>query len=275
MRFKFAILVLALAALAGAAARPAAAQQRATAPQDEDWCQSERSGDDDQERFCEVREYTLPADREVITVDAAPNGGIRVESWERNEILVRAKVATWADSESEARAMAEDIEVGTGATISSSGPRAGNDEGWSVSFRLYVPKRSNLRLETLNGGIAITGVAGRTEFETTNGSVKLSALEGDVLGHTTNGSVQVELSGSSWTGERLDVETTNGSVKLRVPADYSAHLETGTVNGTFRVDFPITVQGRLDTHRLSVDLGRGGKTVRAVTTNGSVVVERV
>ena len=49
--------------------------------------------------------------------------------------------------------------------------------------------------------------------------------------------------------------------------------ETSTVNGGVRIDFPVRVQGRLD-RELSTDLGMGGPTVRAVTTNGGVQIKR-
>ena len=46
-----------------------------------------------------------------------------------------------------------------------------------------------------------------------------------------------------------------------------------TVNGNVSVDFPVTVQGRI-TRELSVNLGSGGATVRAMTTNGGVRLRR-
>jgi DUF4097 and DUF4098 domain-containing protein YvlB len=92
-----------------------------------------------------------------------------------------------------------------------------------------------------------------------------------VHGETTNGGVNVELSGDRWDGEELNVRTTNGGVNVSLPDNYSAHLETGTVNGNISVDFPITVQGRI-TRELSVNLGSGGPTIRAMTTNGGVRV---
>lgn len=244
----------------------------ATTQDADDWC--ERGGyDDDKERFCEVREFTLPADRRTIVVDAAPNGGIRVEAWDRDEILLRAKVEARADSESEARALAGEVEVSTSGTIRARGPRTRRGESWHVSYRLHVPRRSNLDLESVNGGIGITGVEGDIHFRTTNGGVRLSGVAGDVRGSTTNGGVSVELGGDAWEGRGLDVETTNGSVKIAVPEGYSARLESGTVNGSLRFDFPVTLQGRVRRH-FEVDLGAGGTKLRAVTTNGSVVIER-
>jgi DUF4097 and DUF4098 domain-containing protein YvlB len=112
------------------------------------------------------------------------------------------------------------------------------------------------------------------QFEATNGGVSLKQLAGSVEGHTTNGGLHLELASDHWDGDRCDVSTTNGGVTIRVPSGYSAHLETGTVNGGVSVDFPVTVQGEINRH-LAVDLGSGGKLVRATTTNGGVRVERI
>jgi hypothetical protein len=264
---------LAAALVAVASAPTEIVAQDIRVVQDDDWCRDSHWGDDDDEEFCEVREFTLNA-RDMVTLDAAPNGGIQVEGWNRNEILVRAKVHTRARSESDAREIAEEIELGTGSTIDADGPRTGRNEGWSVSFRVYVPYNSNLNLKSTNGGIGITEVTGDIEFRTTNGGVHLERLAGDVHGRTTNGGLRVELDGDSWEGAGLDVETTNGGIRLVIPDNYNAHLETGTTNGSFSIDFPVTVSGRIDRRNFNIDLGDGGTTIKVRTTNGGVKVER-
>ena len=137
-----------------------------------------------------------------------------------------------------------------------------------------VPRESNLEVETVNGGISIAEVSGESEFRATNGGISLDGLGGDVRGRTTNGGLHIELTGDKWDGRGLDVQTTNGGISVRVPDDYSAILESGTVNGSFRIDFPITVQGRLDRRRITAELGDGGRTIRVVTTNGGVEIRR-
>lgn len=237
-------------------------------------CERDWEGDRDRAWFCEVREFTL-SPRSTVAVDASPNGGIGVEGVAESQIRLRAIVTAWARSDEAAQSLARAVRVLTdGETVRAEGPRTDRRESWSVTYELAVPSRSNLRLSTVNGGIRITNVTGRIDFRTTNGGVHLTRLAGDVRGRTTNGGVQVELAGSEWSGQGLDVETTNGRVQLDVPADYSARLETGTTNGSLRVDFPITVQGRID-RRISADLGRGGRTIRVTTTNGGVVIRRM
>jgi DUF4097 and DUF4098 domain-containing protein YvlB len=223
---------------------------------------------------CEIREQTLPATGGTLSVDGRQNGGVSVKGWERNEIQVRARIQAVALSQAEANELAKQIRIETaGGRIFAAGPATERDSHWDVSFEIFVPRRSDLLLEAHNGGIAIADVHGRIEFNGTNGGVILKRVGGNIRGGITNGGLVVELSGDRWDGEGLDVKTTNGGIVIAVPDKYSAHLETGTINGNLSIDFPVTVQGRI-TKELAVDLGAGGATVRAVTTNGGIRIKR-
>ena len=227
------------------------------------------------EHVCEIRESTLPATG-ALSVDGRQNGGVEVTGWDREEVLVRARVQAWGDDEEEARDLASEVVVQTDDVIRADGPdgdgwRGGS--GWSVSYEIFAPRSTDLDLETHNGGITIKDVQGDLDFEATNGGIRLDGLAGDVRGRTTNGGVDATLTGDTWEGEGLDLRTTNGGVRLRIPDDYSARLETGTVNGGVDIDFPVTVQGRIG-RELSTTLGDGGPLVLAETTNGGVRVSR-
>jgi hypothetical protein len=230
--------------------------------------------DDDYYRFCEVREEALPAG--PLTVDAGRNGGIQVEGWDRNEIRIRAVITANARSETAARELAAGVQVQAGGgRVSATGPTASGREWWSVSFRINVPRKNDLELHANNGGITIAGVSGEIHFETTNGGVRLSDLAGMVRGQTRNGGLTVALAGNRWEGQGLDVETSNGGVTLSIPEGYNADLETRTVNGGFRTDYPMTVQGELSPRRgISTTLGSGGPPVRVRTTNGGVRINK-
>jgi hypothetical protein len=230
--------------------------------------------DDDYYRACDVRESTLPAG--PLTVDAGRNGGIRVEGWDRNEIRVQAVVTANARREEDARQLASAVQVqaGTGR-VTASGPSTSGREWWSVSYRINVPRRNDLELTATNGGISINDVHGTIRFDTTNGGVNLRDLGGDVRGETRNGGLTVTLTGDRWDGAGLDVETSNGGVTLSIPDGYNAELTTRTVNGGFRSDIPMTVQGELSPRRgIQTTLGSGGPPVNVRTTNGGLRINR-
>jgi len=230
----------------------------------------------DLERFCEVRELAWRVSGRTLTVDGGTNGGVAVHGWNRDSVHVVAKNQAQARTESAARELAQGITIEAGDVLRADGPSGTwtRRQGWSVSFEVWAPVRSDLDLEAHNGGVAVADVTGRMTLRTTNGPLSLRRVAGDVHGQATNGPLVIALEGARWEGPGLDVETTNGPVDLTLPAGYSAHLETGTVNGPMRIDFPVTVQGRINFRRIATDIGSGGATIRAVTTNGPVTIRR-
>ena len=147
------------------------------------------------------------------------------------------------------------------------------EHNWSVSYEIFAPRRSDVTVKTYNGGIHLSDLRGHVEFDALNGGVSLVRLGGDIHGHTTNGGLHITLAGDRWDGNGMDVNTTNGGVHMDIPSSYSAHIETSTVNGGLNVEFPITIHGRID-RSLSFDVGNGGATIRARTTNGGVKINR-
>ena len=184
-------------------------------------------------------------------------------------------IQTQAETDADAVAIAKQVAINsTGGSIGATGPA--RDDGrasWSVSYEVLVPRRTDLSLLARNGGLSVEGVNSQMDLETTNGGISLTDVDGNVRGVTSNGGVTVSLSGDRWSGTGLDVRTTNGGIHLNLPENYSAVLETGTVNGHLDLGFPITIQGSLD-RRVTTQLGAGGATIRATTTNGGVSVRR-
>ena len=226
--------------------------------------------DDDHERFCEVRDIRLKAPTRALMVDGRDNGGVSFAGWDQNEVLVRALISASADSRAEAQDLAKQVTVQTsGDRVYAEGPRPRRHSWWSVSYEVFVPRRSDLEADTHNGGVTVDGVEGRMNLHAVNGGIHLSNVAGDIRAETTNGGVHADLSGSTWKGQGLELETTNGGVELNIPRGYNAELETGTVNGGMTIDFPITVQGSIG-RRIATKLGSGGPRVRATTTNGGV-----
>jgi len=66
----------------------------------------EWQSDDSRANHCEIKEQTMSASGGVIKVDGRQNGGVSVKGWERNEILVRARIQTTAPNQSEADSLA-------------------------------------------------------------------------------------------------------------------------------------------------------------------------
>lgn len=248
----------------------------------EDWledCRDGRWGNDDRERWCEERQMGWRSPGPGLTVDASPNGGVEVGGWDRDSVHVLVRIQASAPDESEARQIASQIRVNRrGDELIAEGPDGlRRRRWWMVTYVIYAPRRTDLTLNTVNGPIAVADMNSRMDLRVQNGPLSLVGVGGDVTARAQNGPLHVELSGARWDGTRLDASTQNGPVVLEVPEGYNAELETGTINGPMTLGFPITVQGRIgpgQRRHLTTTLGRGGPSVRAVTTNGPAVVRR-
>lgn len=237
-----------------------------------DNCRNGRDNDDS-ERACETRDVPMQA-ASNISIDGRDNGSVTVHAWDKATVQVTAMIEAHADHEDDARAMLKDVQItAKDGELGADGPSHHRHEWWSVSYEIYLPKHTDLSIEARNGAISVEGVDSHMDLRTVNGGLSLTDLAGDVRGTTVNGGVTADLAGDKWNGAGLDVRTTNGGVRLYIPSSYSARLETGTTNGGMNIGFPITVQGSFG-RRLSTQLGSGGATIRVVTTNGGVSIQR-
>jgi DUF4097 and DUF4098 domain-containing protein YvlB len=259
-------------ALALFALTPALLAQRS----DDAWmdnCQDEHGSR--YEKHCEVKVYQLSA-RSSIDVKPGQNGGVEVVAWDQPDIEVHARIQVNGESVQDARENARDIQIETdGGVIRATGPSMGRRNGWAVSFLVLVPRRMDIAASTHNGPLSVKNVTGRMNLDVVNGPLDLDGVGGNVTARAENGPLSVDLTGTRWEGTGLDAETRNGPVTIRIPEDYSAELETGTVNGPLDVAFPMTVtlQGRVP-RRIRTTMGRGGAPVRVVTTNGPASIQR-
>jgi hypothetical protein len=240
---------------------------------------------DDRAHHCEIREQTLAAVGR-LSVDPGRNGGVTIKGWLDNQVLVRSRVETWADTDSDASLLASRVRVDANTgQVAATGPDPQSsdrgDSGWAVSYEIFVPQVSDLNLQSRNGGVSISDVRGRIEFTTRNGGVNLKRIAGEVSGSTLNGGVHIELAGSTWDGRQLEVSTKNGGVTVALPDTYSAHLRAETVNGGVRSEHPaITpqatpVSSRSRARNLDMNVGAGGPLIHVSTTNGGITLKRL
>jgi hypothetical protein len=254
---------------------PLAAQEESSS--DARWVDhcKHQSDDYDRARACDLRVVHLGRSTGTLSVDGRQNGGIEIKGWDGDSVVAHILVEAQGSTDADAQELVRQVHVETTGTIHSEGPTtSGHRTWWSVNYRIYVPRHTNLTLQTVNGPVSVNEVSGHMELDAVNGPLDLDGVGGDVHARARNGPLDVTLVGARWDGTGLDAETQNGPVELTLPGRYAAHLETGTVNGPMEINFPITVQGRIDPRHLSMDIGGGGPPIRVITTNGPVNVRQ-
>jgi hypothetical protein len=233
------------------------------------------------------------------------NGGVTFDAWDRDEVKIEAEKRVKAGSDSEAKRIMDLVRIevaqdAQGVRIETKLPRRGNgffdwifgnESSASVTYRIHVPRRAGLDVETVNGAVTVTGTRGKAKMETTNGAIAVTDVQGDLeletvnggidvhrsagalRATTTNGSIDAELSDFPDDSD-LRFETTNGRVSLRLPRDARLSIDAATTNGRVQSAFSVA-GGQPGKHSLRGDINGGGGKLYIRTTNGGVDISEL
>jgi len=218
------------------------------------------------DEYVETIDQTLPLSAGGrFTLDNR-NGGITIETWDREEIhidavkrmrpnnggaswllrLVGLKADETATDEQASKLFSElEVEIGGDAasrSIATHYPTAQGVE-FDVTYRITAPRRVVPTINAVNSTVHITGVEGDTSVETTNGKVSLSDITGAIRVASTNGRLDLDnISGA------VEAETTNGSVttKTRPDAPIGGPISLRSTNGSVEVVVPSTAAFGVD-----------------------------
>ncbi|MBE3110525.1 MAG: DUF4097 family beta strand repeat protein [Acidobacteria bacterium] len=221
------------------------------------------------------------------------NGSVTVSTWKEDKVEIKAvKVARDDEKDLKDVEIRVDQSAGT-VSVKAIWPKFRHRFNVNVDFEIKVPEGVILdEVETVNGGVELTGRYGRAAVGTTNGTVTVEDASGELKASTTNGGIQVsrfegKLQAETTNGNiRLEgltfkdgiaAETTNGSIALAIasPEALNADLLARTTNGHITVDFPVTLKNLSQSkHRVEAKIGQGGPEISLETTNGSIRITK-
>ncbi|MBE0712431.1 MAG: DUF4097 family beta strand repeat protein [Candidatus Aminicenantes bacterium] len=221
------------------------------------------------------------------------NGGVTVSTWKEDKVEIKA-VKTARDNEKDLKDVEIRVDQSAGTvSVKAIWPKNRRHFNVNVDFEIKVPEGVILdEVETVNGGVEVTGRYGRASVGTTNGSVRVEDATGELKAYTTNGGIQVKrfegrLDAETTNGnirleelkfkDGISAETTNGSITLAIasPDTLNANLLARTTSGNITVDFPVTLKNLTQSkHRVEAKIGQGGPEIALETTNGSIKITK-
>lgn len=238
-----------------------------------------------------------------FTTDGAPNvvlatfdGGIEVDSWDRNEVLVEIEKrgTDHADVESirvEMSQTGDDVDVAIRDRVSGDRDLPFSNRR-SASLRVTLPRSARLHARSGDGRIVVRDLKGEVSVQTGDGSIRVEDIDGSVDAQSGDGSIRVDgaltrvrarsgdgaiviraVAGSvaqdDWT-----IVTGDGSVTLELPDAFDAELDARTGDGrvTVRSATDVSEDRRTSRRNYRARLGAGGRTVRIHTGDGSITV---
>ena len=169
-------------------------------------------------------------------------GDILVSPAPGNELLLTSRKTVCANSEEEARKLADAFKLSTDSSSGNLRVRW-NTEGSTPGFisadvEARVPRRVNLTAATEHGDVSVKGVEGNVELKTSHGDATVEGVKGDVsldVRHTDivvsdiTGSVRVESGGG-------EVEIRNVTGGAALLGEYGGPIHLAAIQGPVRFE---------------------------------------
>ncbi len=179
------------------------------------------------------------------------NGAIDVQPHDLPLVSMQVTYRAYGDSEEQAEHNARAMHCEYAIENQSLSITATKPHGqWraSAAFELLVPRDLELRLQTSNGSVQVSGIDAPVHIDTSNGSIVTTNV-GDVRAKSSNGAIKVvhargaidlrtsngriEYSGQlSGSGNRI--QTSNGRVVLLADPEQAIDVDATTSNGSIK-----------------------------------------
>jgi len=223
------------------------------------------------------------------------NGSVTVNGAVTNMCDVTATITARADTEENAKKLADKVRVWLDASGEKVAARIEKPTliGWQhvgVAFDVKITNHINLDLVTHNGSVEVSNITGEVEATTHNGAVttrevtgnhlltthngriSCQQISGDIELETHNGSVDVVYTNNAPTPGKVDIVTHNGGIDFTSGPNLSAKVDIATHNGSIRTALPITVVGEVSKRELRGTIGSGEGSLHLETHNGSIQI---
>ena len=226
----------------------------------------------------EVTENTYPLNPDGRISVSNINGSLEVVGWDRAEVLlVSKKVANTKErlQDLEIRVTSNPDLLRVEVDYKRWKGKWVKGDSLYVNFKLMVPRTAKVsELESVNGGVTVSGLINETKVSAVNGAVKGTELKGNVNLATVNGSVVATFEQLDASAE-VSLSTVNGSAQIILPSNVNATIKADSVNGSITNDFGLPVRkGKYVGRDLYGRIGSGTSKIRLNTVNGSIKIKR-
>ncbi len=160
----------------------------------------------------------------LLKVRTGNEGGVSIKGWDRPFARLTVCKTAVALSDVQARSTLRQINVAiTNGEIVANGPALDETQTWWVHMILRVPRKANVDITSLNGGIAVRNMNGSVTARARNGGISLAGCAGVNNIRTENGGISLD----KITGQ-INATTQNGPISLKLRDDATPSIDAQT-----------------------------------------------
>lgn len=212
----------------------------------------------------------FPAGKNVRIELKNLSGTITVESWARDEIKITAMMDTPA-------ARFNPQQTDNGLIIDLVGDNRGRADVGDVNFKIQVPARSSVDLETRRGQISVTNIQGDLvrAHVSTDGDIELSGIRAARV-FASNISGHIYFDGEFASGGTYEFKSGQGDITISIPANCGFRLVATapakkiSMGDFWNKDMQLMGEGR----KVIGDVGDGRASVTITNYRGGINFKR-
>jgi len=235
----------------------------------------------------------------TLSVMGAPNGSIRIEGWDSNQIQVNAEIEMSARTEAEL----DQIAKVTGFILEESMGRTGivslgtHDKAYlkktvkkfpkellglpfKIDYVIKVPKYCDLQIDGGKGDLFIAGVDGTIKINFLDSKAKLDLVGGAVYATFGEGTVDVTVPTRGWRGRFADISLATGTMNVILPPSLNAEvdasiLRSGKIDNSFSELRPKTRKDTFTEKLIAAKSGSGGVPLKFTVGDGNLNISQI
>lgn len=230
----------------------------------------------------------------TLSLKGAPNGSVRIEGWNKNQVQIDAEIEISARTEAELDELAKvtgfTLDESTGqTTITTYGthdktfmkraakkfPKELLGLPFRIDYVIKVPRYCDLMIDGGKGDLQIAGVDGVIKVNFLDANAKLDLLGGGIMATVGGGTVDVTIPTRSWRGRFADISLTSGTMNVNLPPSLNAEIDAsilrnGKIENTYAELKPKTRKDAFTEKLIAAKSGNGGIPLKFTVGDGSL-----
>ena len=225
---------------------------------------------------------------QLLNLDFKTGASINVEGWDKNVVSIEAELGgkDWEDINLDFN------QSSSGVNVTSYYEGYQHNRNSKIDVTIKVPKKFDLKFETMGGGVTLNNLDGELKGTTMGGALNLSSLKGNLSLKTMGGPISLinsDVDGEvSTMGGKVNIENVTGNVdgksmggnvtiknlKRRDGSSTGKETHISTMGGAIDLN---TAPYGADVHTMGGDItiNSADKFVKAKTMGGKILIKAV
>ena len=184
----------------------------------------------------------------TVTIIGAPEGSIKIEGWNKNELEISAEIEVQAETEADLAQLSQIngfaiddtfghvriITVGTNdkeyiKRVAKKFPKKLLNMPFKINYIIKVPTFCDLEIDAGKGDLNLSNVEGTMQIKAAESNATLDLNGGTISAVFGIGNVDVKIGSRSWRGRQAVFQLASGNLSVQFPQNLNAQVDASVL----------------------------------------------